>query len=443
MKFSDLPQMDKILKENIFLKFDKSVVKLVANDEFCEIRAKLEKNANFDISYEEILKNIALKCEKTHQKITKVINATGIIIHTNLGRSPIGEQIYDDAKSVITGANNIEYDLNSAKRSQRYDYFSVLARELFGCEDAIVVNNNAAAVFLVLNTFANGKNVIVSRGELVEIGGNFRIPEVMSKSGANLSEIGTTNRTNLSDYENAIDENTALLLKVHHSNFCIEGFCKSVQIDEISALAMKNKILSYYDLGSAYVANLPYNLGKNEPNLAKLIKTNVDIVSFSGDKLFGSVQSGIILGKKSCIEKLKKNQLLRMFRVSKITLCMLNLTLSAYLNKDYSQIPVLFLLNRSIDELENTAKKLVNSLNRAKFSIIKTQTFLGGGTMPNKKIPSIAIAFNERAQVIEAKFRRENVIGRIENDKFLLDLRSVLPKDCENLRNIIKRILDE
>lgn len=331
---------------------------------------------------------------------------------------------------MITGYSNLEYSVEKGGRSNRYDYVGGLLAELFGFEDAIVVNNNASAVFLVLNTFSKGGEAIISRGELVEIGGSFRVPEVMANSGAILREVGTTNKTNLHDYEEAINENSKLILKVHRSNFDIVGFSEDTAMPDLSALAKEQNLIDYFDLGSGFYGELPYGLERNEPNLKNLKEAS--LVSFSGDKLFGSVQCGIILGKKGLIAKLKKNQLLRMLRVDKVIISLLAESIKAYANREFRLITTVKQLYKSVDELENTAN-FINSRLKTPLEIVRTTTFVGGGTMPNKRIPSLALAVKGNANENEAKFRKNLVIGRIEEGKFLLDLRSVLDADVQNL----------
>ena len=362
-------------------------------------------------------------------------------MHTNLGRSVIDEKSWQRAKQIACSYSNLEYDLESGSRGNRYDYTGYLLSTLFGCEDALVVNNNASAVFLVLNTFGKGGRCVISRGELVEIGGGFRMPEVMKESGAILAEVGTTNKTRLSDYENALDENTKMLVKVHRSNFDIVGFKQDTSLEEVASLAKERGIISYYDLGGGAVSHLA--CCDSEPVPQKLIKTGVDLLSFSGDKLFGSAQAGIILGKKELIAKLRKNQLLRMLRSDKITLALLASTVLSYLDKDYNSVPTVFLLSRSTSELKSVAKRINNSCKNIA-SIIDTATFGGGGTLPNVKIQSVALAFKakkgQKIENLERAFRQKGVIGRIENQCFLLDLRSVLPSDESALITAINSI---
>jgi len=435
-EFRKIPQIDKLLKNNVFNGIDINLITKFARDEIEDLRAKIADGGKC-LSQEEIVKNILQNYTKFEKKsLQRVINATGVILHTNLGRSVISSEILARASEVIVGYSNLEYSLENGSRSNRYDYVGSLAAELFGFEDAIIVNNNASAVFLVLNTFSKGGEVIVSRGELVEIGGSFRVPEVMTNSGAILHEIGTTNKTNLSDYENAVNENTKMMVKIHRSNFDIVGFTKDVKMAEISVLARQNSLVDYYDLGSGFYGELPYGLARGEDFLSELARSGVSLVSLSGDKLLGSVQCGIILGKKDLINRLKNNQLLRMLRVDKVIISLLVQSLKAYANGEFELITTARLLARNENELMAVAKRINLGLKNP-LQIVKTSTFVGGGTMPNRLIPSVALAIDGKIGEIEAKFRDKNVIGRIENEKFLLDLRSLLETDEQKLIDII------
>ena len=442
--FSSLPQIDKIINLQCFKNAPKPVITRIARDIINEQRELLiqEKNA---LNKEQIIAKITNEYANFKRKsLQRVINASGIVLHTNLGRSVIDESIYERAKSVICGYSNLEYDLQTGARSNRYDYSGALLSALFGCEDALIVNNNAAAVFLVLNTFAKNAQVIVSRGELVEIGGGFRIPEVMNASGAILNEIGTTNKTRLSDYENAINENTKMLLKVHRSNFQIQGFSSEVSINELANLGKKHEILSYYDLGSGSYAPLSWGLERIQASATKLLFSGVDLLSFSGDKLFGSVQAGIILANKNLIARLRSNQLLRMLRADKITLSLLCQSVMAYLKNENHLITTQKLINKSLNKLESLANALISGLNenaKKRVKIIKTSTFVGGGSLPNKQIPSIALKLSGNAKSLQAQFRAKNIIGRIENECFLLDLRALLDDDISALNLALNEIL--
>ena len=425
-----LPQIDKFIKNERFSGLDISLLTKVARAELESLRAQILGGQNCP-ELDAIVENTLARYEKAlNLSLHSLINATGVIIHTNLGRSAIDPEILRRAQPVITGYSNLEYSVEKGSRSNRYDYVGGLLAELFGFEDAIVVNNNASAVFLVLNTFSKGGEAIISRGELVEIGGSFRVPEVMANSGAILREVGTTNKTNLRDYEEAINENSKLILKVHRSNFDIVGFSEEVAMPDLSALARERNLIDYFDLGGGFYGELPYGLGRNEPNLKNL--KDASLVSFSGDKLFGSVQCGIILGKKGLIAKLKKNQLLRMLRVDKVIISLLAQSVKAYANREFELITTIKQLYKSVEELENTAN-FINSRLKNPLEVVRTTTFVGGGTMPNKRIPSVALAVKGNANENEAKFRKNLVIGRIEEGKFLLDLRSVLDADVQNL----------
>lgn len=425
-----LPQIDKFIKNERFFGLDTSLLTKVARAELESLRAQILGGQNCP-GLDAIVQNTLERYEKaSNLSLRSLINATGVIIHTNLGRSAIDPEILRRAAPVITGYSNLEYSIEKGGRSNRYDYVGGLLAELFGFEDAVVVNNNASAVFLVLNTFSKGGEVIISRGELVEIGGSFRVPEVMANSGAILREVGTTNKTNLRDYEDAINENSKLILKVHRSNFDIMGFSEDVAMQDLSALARERNLIDYFDLGGGFYGELPYGLERNEPNLKNL--KDASLVSFSGDKLFGSVQCGIILGKKGLIAKLKKNQLLRMLRVDKVIISLLAESIKAYANREFELITTVKQLYKSVEELENTAN-FINSQLKTPLEIVRTTTFVGGGTMPNKRIPSLALAVKGNANENEAKFRKNLVIGRIEEGKFLLDLRSVLDADVQNL----------
>ena len=434
-----LPQIDKILNHKPFKDYNKGILARISRELLNSIRSNLKDE---EINEEKIYAQINKNYKAFEKKALKpLINATGIVMHTNLGRSVIDEKSWQRAKQIACSYSNLEYDLESGSRGNRYDYTGYLLSTLFGCEDALVVNNNASAVFLVLNTFGKGGRCVISRGELVEIGGGFRVPEVMKESGAILAEVGTTNKTRLSDYENALDENTKMLVKVHRSNFDIVGFKQDTSLEEVASLAKERGIISYYDLGGGAASSLAcFN---SEPAPQKLIKTGVDLLSFSGDKLFGSVQAGIILGKKELIAKLRKNQLLRMLRSDKITLALLASTVLSYLDKDYNSVPTVFLLSRSTSELKSVAKRINNSCKNIA-SIIDTATFGGGGTLPNVKIQSVALAFKakkgQKIENLERDFRQKGVIGRIENECFLLDLRSVLPSDESALITAINSI---
>ena len=437
-----LPKIDKLILNPLFKNLNPSRLTEVAREKIDKLREDIleKKVENFDD--EELLQKIKYSYDKLFEPSLKpLINATGVILHTNMGRSLIAENILGEASKVITNYSNLEYNQEKGCRGERYEHVSQHLKNLLHVEDVLVVNNNASAVFLILNTFSKNQEAIVSRGELVEIGGSFRIPEVMSQSGAILHEVGATNKTKKADYTNAINENTAMLMKVHQSNFSIEGFSEDTSYADIKELCDKHNLIDYYDLGSGYVPELPYNLGNNEPSLKTILKDNPSLISFSGDKLFGSVQAGIIAGKKELIEKLKENQLLRMLRVDKITLSILEETIKAYLKEDYKSIPTLWMLFQSEESLHERATNMQKIVGESICDVVKSKTVMGGGTLPNREFPTITLHVKGKASELERKFRKNNLIGRIENDMFLIDFRSILPEFEEQIIKTIKKII--
>lgn len=442
-----IPKVDKFIMNEAFEGLSRTLITKIAKKTLEELRNDILNNKIEKID-ENTLINKVLNSYKdlTSPSLKSLINATGIIVHTNLGRSLLDEKSLTKAIKIATTYNNLEYDLKKGKRGERYEHITKSLQALTSCEDAIVVNNNASAVFLILNTFCKNKEVIVSRGELVEIGGSFRVPEVMNQSGAKLKEIGTTNKTHLRDYENAICEKTSMLMKVHKSNYSIEGFSSEVSFEEIVKIAQQNSLIDYFDMGSGHIIDLPYNLNKDEPSILDIMKYKPSLLSFSGDKLFGSVQAGIIIGKKELIAKIKKNQLLRMLRVDKITLALLEETLNSYLKNELDSIPTLKMLNTKIETLDQRANNLKEKCeNFIKCEVIKTSTMVGGGTTPNKKIPTIALTLeykDYKPNKLEEILRKNSIISRIENDKVLLDFRTILESDCKKIEEILKNLFE-
>lgn len=437
-----LPKIDKCLSHPLFEGCNSALLMKIARTHIEALRHALLHKEIDSFEEEALMQEIKKAYDKVFDPSLKpLINATGVILHTNMGRSLISKTLLERASAVICNYSNLEYNLEEGCRGERYEHVSHHLKALLGVEDVLVVNNNASAVFLILNTFAKAKEVVVSRGELVEIGGSFRIPEVMKHSGALLCEVGATNKTKKSDYENAINENTVMLMKVHQSNFSIEGFSEAVAYEEIKSLATQHSLLDYYDLGSGYIPKLPYNLGNREHSLEEILTCNPSLISFSGDKLFGSVQAGIIAGRADLIATLKQNQLLRMLRVDKITLSLLEESIKAYLKEEWESIPTLWLLFRSIEELTQRALHVKEAVGQAYCDIMPSETYMGGGTLPNRKFPTIALHVKGKATVLERKFREKLVIGRIEEDKFLLDFRTILPHNEVLLIDIIKQIV--
>jgi len=439
-----IPKVDKFITNKAFEGLPKFLITKISKEKIQKLRENI-LNKNIVVFDENLLINSILNEYKklNSSSLKTLINATGVIVHTNLGRSLLDKKSLQNALQIATSYNNLEYDLNLGKRGERYSHITKTLKALLNCEDALIVNNNASAVFLILNTFCKNKEVILSRGELVEIGGSFRIPEVMSQSGAILKEVGTTNKTHIKDYKNAINPNTSMLLKVHKSNYSIEGFSSDTSFEEISCLAKKYHLIDYFDMGSGHISKLPYNLSKNEPSILELMKTDPSLLSFSGDKLLGSAQAGIIIGKKELIEKLKQNQLLRMLRVDKITLAILENSFNLYLKNELESIPTLKMLNTKVEVLEVRAKKLKEKIKDfIKCELIQTSTLVGGGTTANKKIPTIALSIKYKdfkANKIEEILRKNLIISRIENDRVLLDFRTIKEDEILKIEEILKK----
>ena len=400
-------------------------------------------------SLSKIVGEVAKIVEKEDKNsLRRVINATGTILHTNLGRSLLSEKIKENIESVAFNYSNLEFDIDNKKRGSRYVHLIDIIKKLTGAEDVLVVNNNAAAVLLTLNTLVKNQEIIVSRGELVEIGGAFRIPEIIKLSGGVPVEVGTTNKTHLKDYENAITEETGALLKVHTSNYKILGFTESVSNEEISYLARENELVSINDLGSGQFVDfskfgLPY-----EPTVKEILDSGIDIVTFSGDKLLGGPQAGIIVGKKKYIEKMKKNQLTRALRVDKMTLASLEATLKLYLDeKDaLEHIPTLHMISLSKERLFGKADVLKTKLSSLDFDIRieEDKAEVGGGSYPASYLESVAVKLTHRklhATEIERKLLEVEIpiITRIKDNSIILDMRTLRTREFD----IVKAALEE
>lgn len=363
------------------------------------------------------------------RSLKKVINATGIIIHTNLGRAPYGEDLINDSSTALIGYNNLEFDLSKGVRGNRNNHASEIIKFLTGAEDVLIVNNNAAAVMLVLRAFAKGKEVIVSRGELIEIGGSFRIPEIMAASDCKMIEVGATNKTKLDDYQKAISKKTTILFKAHKSNYVISGFTKEVGLEELSALGKENKIPVLYDLGSGLLRKISHPAFDDEPTVKESIEKGADLVCFSGDKLLGGPQAGIIAGKKHLIEKLKKEPMMRALRVCKTTFALLETACTYYLDdailKEKNIIFKTF--SRSQKELKDTAEAISSILNKKDITtaVIQTKGQCGGGTLPDKEIDSYAVMIkNESSNKIRSGYAEKMFHGLLMHEKPVLGVLS-------------------
>jgi L-seryl-tRNA(Ser) seleniumtransferase len=387
--------------------------------------------------------------------LTRVINATGIVVHTNLGRSLLADAALDHIRTVAGRYSNLEFNLAEGRRGSRYTVVEDLICELTGAESAMVVNNNAAAVLLSLDTIARNKEVIVSRGELVEIGGSFRIPDVMAKSGAILKEVGTTNRTHLNDYQRAISDQTGLLLKVHSSNFALVGFTASVSLKEMVELGARHGLPVMEDLGSGTLIDFSkYGLMK-EPLVSESVAAGVDIITFSGDKLLGGPQAGIIVGTKLIVDKIKLNPLTRALRIDKLTLAGLESTLRLYRDeaKAIQSIPTLRMLSCSLADIHKKARRLKGMILRLKDTRIDAEVAdlpskAGGGALPLLDLPSkcVAVRINGiSVDALETHMREHHppVIGRIVDDKFIMDMRTVLNDELPEITAALQTCLKE
>jgi L-seryl-tRNA(Ser) seleniumtransferase len=376
-------------------------------------------------------------------KLKRVINATGIVIHTNLGRSPLSRRAIERLLAVAAGYSNLEYDLNAGARGDRHAHCVALVRKLTGAEGALVVNNNAAAVLLVLNTLAEGKEVIIGRGELIEIGGSFRIPEVMRKSGAVLCEVGTTNRTFREDYEQAINERTGLIMKAHTSNYRIKGFVHETTSEELAELAAGRSIPFYFDAGSGLFASVGLR-DATEPAILDETRKGLDVISFSGDKLLGGPQAGIIVGKAPFIDAMRKNPLTRALRPDKFTLAALEATLVAYTEPERAkeEIPILRMLHQDGTMLKRRAARVGRALAKAAgnvaVDVVPLSSEVGGGSLPDVQIPSVGLALvpgKISVDELERRMRKADVpiIARIEKERLLIDMRTVQEEDEREL----------
>ena len=379
----------------------KSNLKLVVyciREVFNELKVEIKKGARLP-EQDVILNRVKQKHIKLTQKnLRKVINATGIINHTNLGRVPYAKAMLEEVMDQLKGYNNLEFDLSTGKRGSRNSHTSDILKYLTGAEDVLIVNNNAAAIMLILRAFAKGKEVIVSRGELIEIGGSFRIPDILAASDCIMVEVGTTNKTKVSDYQNAINKKTALLLKAHRSNYSISGFTEEVSLKELVTVGKKHRIPVIYDMGSGLLKQNAFNGFKNEPDVQQCLKTGIDLLCFSGDKLLGGPQAGIIAGKKKLIAKLKKDPMLRALRVDKINIAFLETICSYYVNNNdlLSKNMLFSTLNQNPKELEQKATDIQHKLMKhginTKIQTNKGQ--FGGGALPGEEIDSIALCLS-------------------------------------------------
>lgn len=454
----ELPSVDEISRnqeiEALSQNLDQEYLTEIVREEIGNVRDQI---LNWSYEYDEInIKNLIDNIKNRLNSdfdfgLKKVINGTGVVLHTNLGRAPMSKTIKEQFDNILYGYCNLEYDIEKGARGSRHDHLKELILKLTGAEDVIVVNNNAAAVMLVLSTMCKNKEVIVSRGELVEIGGSFRIPKVMEHSGAFLKEVGSTNKTHLKDYEEEINENTSALMKVHTSNFKMMGFTEAVSIKDLKPLADKHDLPIIDDLGSGVFIDLrKYGLDY-EPTILDSLEQGSDIVTFSGDKLLGGPQCGVIVGKSKYIDMMKKNNLLRALRVDKMTISALAMTLSLYLDKENieTSVPVLSMLSQKPEELKVKAQSLMDAIavnaQKADIRVEATKSQVGGGSLPAQYMDTYAIAIRPSIislNELEQKMRltQPHIVGRIANETYYIDARTVFADEMQTVAEKITEI---
>ena len=460
--YRSIPKVDVLLEsqtiQEMIERYSRDSVMEAIRAEMDNLRAFIGGCDEEDKAQEQIallVSHIGDAVEKMHTpNMKKVINGTGTILHTNLGRAPISREHMKKAFDIVTGYSNLEYNLEEGRRGERYSHFEKLLCKITGAEAAMAVNNNASSVLLILSSLAKGGEVIVSRGELIEIGGKFRIPDVMTQSGATLVEVGTTNKTHVSDYEENITEETKALLKVHTSNYKIVGFTESVGIDELMPIAKEHGIPVIEDLGSGVLIDLSKYGLTYEPTVQESVAKGADVVCFSGDKLFGGPQAGIIVGKKKYIDMMKKNQLTRALRIDKFTAAALELVLQEYLSEEQAvqHIPVLRMITEPLDEVARRARSLARTIRStdlpAKVDVVSCESQIGGGSLPMERIPSMAVAIHpkhESVAALEDQMRHLTVpmIPRPVNDTIMLDVRTVETEDFKLIAAELQEVLGQ
>ena len=447
----EIPKVDRILTwteiSTLLVKYTRPEVLTAVRTVLDQLREQVRNNGDA-VSLEPYRICAQVSSElaaRSRPSLQAVVNGTGVVVHTNLGRSPLADEAEAALHTVSGGYSNLEYDLNTGERGTRYTHVEGLICELTGAEEALVVNNNAAAIMLALSSLAQGQEVIVSRGELVEIGGSFRIPDVMRQSGAKLVEVGTTNRTHNRDFQAAITDATALLLKVHTSNFAIIGFTSEASIAEMSSLGQESGIPVMLDAGSGCLIDLsPFGI-TGEPTVRQYLGAGADVVTFSGDKLLGGPQAGLIVGQRRFIEPMKRHPLLRTLRLDKLSLSALEATLRLYRDERRAlvSIPTLRMLTMTADNLARRADMIVRRLRRTlpdAVTLVKHpgESSAGGGSFPLLQLPTTLIEVlvaGKSPQQIGAALRRATtpVIGRIHRERFLLDVRTVMDRDLPAL----------
>ena len=458
--YRSIPKVDILLEDDriqeAIARFDRDTVMDAVREQTEFVREQirtLDEENTLCILVDGRIPEIIRRVEKMHTPdMRPVINATGTVLHTNLGRAPISREHMARLAEVACGYSNLEYDLEAGRRGERYSHFEKLLCRITGAEAAMAVNNNASAVMLILSSMAKGGEVVVSRGELVEIGGKFRIPDVMEQSGAKLVEVGTTNKTHYSDYADAVTEETKAFLKVHTSNYRIVGFTESVGIDKLIPLGQEYDLPIIEDLGSGVLIDLSKYGLTYEPTVQDSIRKGADVVCFSGDKLLGGPQAGIIVGKKKYIDKMKRNQLTRALRIDKFTATALELVLQEYLSEENAvkKIPVLRMITRSREDVEKAAARfrrmLVRAGIKAEISLQPCESQIGGGSLPLERIPSMAVCIRPTEMTVpelETAMRHLEipVIPRTFNDMIVMDVRTIDEDRMKIVTEELKEIL--
>jgi L-seryl-tRNA(Ser) seleniumtransferase len=462
-----LPSVDEVLREERVVRElegqPRSVVVQAVREVLAKERRRLlagvrpeDENKGKEFILEQtVLETLGAVRQSVRPNLRPVINATGVVLHTNMGRALLSERARQAVNDVASRYSNIELDLESGRRGSRYAHLEGLLKSLTGAEAVLVVNNNAAAVLLALSTLARDREVIVSRGQLVEIGGSFRVPEVMAQSGARLVEVGATNKTHPDDYRRAISPDTALLLHVHTSNYRIIGFTRETTISELVEIGRSSSLPVMSDLGSGFLFDLSgYGLPP-EPTVREVVEAGPDVVTFSGDKLLGGPQAGIIIGRKELVERMKKNPLTRAVRIDKMTVAALEATLREYLDQDRAirEIPTLRMLTGTRDILQQRGSRLAELLReaagkKAEICVEKGFSAVGGGAMPTAELPSVLVAIRpaqESAGELQIKLRRGDpaVMGRVQEDKLLLDVRTIGDAELQQLVEAVAVALGE
>jgi seryl-tRNA(sec) selenium transferase len=449
----DVPSVDQLLRADVAQELRRVVgirrLTNIARSVIAEIRA-LVRDGSVPVASNGLLAEAIKRMEASvrregQQGIKAVINATGVVLHTNLGRAPLSEA----ARAAIEDAArycSVEYDLESGVRGGRAARVESLLRDLSGAEDALVVNNCAAAALLILTVLARDGETIVSRGELVEIGGDFRVPDVMASSGTRMIEVGTTNRTHLEDYRRAISVNTRLIMRVHPSNYRIVGFASSPAVSELSTLAHEAALPLYEDAGSGQLGDLQKYGVKDEPLVREIVESGVDVISFSGDKLLGSAQAGLIVGKHAIVARLRKHPLYRALRSDKLRLAALEATLVSH-QRDVAEaeVPVIQMLALTADEIEQRARNIIDQVSGIKLELEAGESTVGGGAGPTSTLPTTLIAIShakKSAQEIESQLRTSSppIISRISEGKVLLDLRTVFPDELPAVLEALQQL---